>query len=1363
MPPRKRTPKKVADTATPIRGVEAPDRFLSGLSALEGVEIIAGLEGIQDLVGINVEIIRPEDLVWLSVRALNCDLVKQGRTPYLEAGADALLVVTHAYQHAHEEAQYEQVSPQANKDGLQEQPPDTGEEVAVTVPTPGAGVGYRPARRSRVVFEIPEGERIEFSSEGILAAMTRLTMRVHRLATPGELLDRGVAPTTKKLVLPPPPIGLPPVIHLGDGLVLQNLGEELVITSPPKAFFKENPPPDTSTAAGAAYAAREIQRARVLMSVQTPRVAPRTKFPEIGEFVPGGPWVPEIEGPIRHYSGKSEPPSYNQTAIEAPFRLVISPHSGARWAHATEPVRNPGAPGHVELWHSRLAGPPRSKRQLPPGLGGRDLDSPGRGLARDDEPAPGPNNETDRRARQLRAIWARDRDTVPNWQQPEEAGQLIPGLEHAEDKPFLGSLSPLDRHMIVRQSSETWEGAELKAKIPPHPFEADDLWLSSLGAWLDLHGTWDTRPYSEQQLQSIMVWDHVAPMGRDQYVRVVYPGYLYPFGHQAALVKVTERKMKTPHDTVASLYQRMFIVIGQRSRVYGDTTAEGRQFPFERIDLRPLATPPLDKPVAPNDLTRWIWPVVGGLPFRFLIDAWDREGRPIKLSAPLLWVNEAFNGTKAATSVQNEYAASTHREIAVHGQPVSFVRRGDDPDTDLQTESIFLTGRALMGDSVPRMSSAVVQVPAVQRLNPQGAMPIRYFAKYLQQGFGTDPGRVWAETLAETDAGAVTGEVIGTVTDPFTNATRAVHPDPKLPQTPTMGFGGSGGAPSDRTGGFVAPSLPLAALSRDGGPVGDPATVSMQKFNAADFLKGVDAKLFGIVNLVDLIPANLDLMEAAPAFVTETLGRIQAFITTIERLQDQIATEIRSQAHALHERATSAANQVQDQINDAQTAINLADQLKADAVALGQAALPLIKFPGSPLADLDETGVKAAMAPVQAKLDAVIDDLDQVAGYLPPQAKKLVESTRKALENIETFADNVDELIAFLKGFDPENLQLQMRFEWAPLLQDWPPGDDTLVYFKPDPTRNDEKRNLSLRVEGKVTATGEFKAEAIAEIRDIELRLFGAEPLIVFPIHHMFFKAGSAGKPEIDVVLGDLQFLNELSFIETIKDLIPFDGFSDPPFVEVDLEGARAGFTLELPNLAIGVFNLSNISLGADVSVPFIGKTVTAGFDFCTREKPFSLTVMCLGGGGWFGVRVSPEGLEILELGLEAQACLAVDFGVASGSISASVGVYLRLENDTGSLTGYFRLRGEVDVMGLISASIELYMSLTYQTDTGKMIGRAEITVEVDVLCFSGSVKITAERQLAGSNGDPSFREILGAEDGTSPHWTTYCDAFAGE
>jgi len=151
---------------------------------------------------------------------------------------------------------------------------------------------------------------------------------------------------------------------------------------------------------------------------------------------------------------------------------------------------------------------------------------------------------------------------------------------------------------------------------------------------------------------------------------------------------------------------------------------------------------------------------------------------------------------------------------------------------------------------------------------------------------------------------------------------------------------------------------------------------------------------------------------------------------------------------------------------------------------------------------------------------------------------------------------------------------------------------------------------------------------------------------------------------------------------------------------------------------------------------------------------------MFLGGGGFFGLRLNPRGLVLLEASLEFGACLALDFGVASGSVSVMAGIYLRLEASDGSLTGYLRIRGDVEVLGLISASIEMYMGLTYEFGSGKVIGRATITVEVEVLLFSASVQISCERKFAGSSGDPTFAQVMGpyADDGP---WVTYCQAFA--
>ena len=179
------------------------------------------------------------------------------------------------------------------------------------------------------------------------------------------------------------------------------------------------------------------------------------------------------------------------------------------------------------------------------------------------------------------------------------------------------------------------------------------------------------------------------------------------------------------------------------------------------------------------------------------------------------------------------------------------------------------------------------------------------------------------------------------------------------------------------------------------------------------------------------------------------------------------------------------------------------------------------------------------------------------------------------------------------------------------------------------------------------------------------------------------------------------------------------------------------------------MFALTNISLGANFKVPFIDESIETQFNFCTRENPFRLSVSLFAGGGFFGVTITPKNLRILEAAFEFGAAIEVNLGVASGSVSIMAGIYFKLEtNDDGNidatLTGYFRLRGEVDVLGLISASIELYLEFTYETATGKAVGRATITIEVEVAFFSFSVQVSAEKKFAGSKGDPSFADVMG-------------------
>jgi hypothetical protein len=302
---------------------------------------------------------------------------------------------------------------------------------------------------------------------------------------------------------------------------------------------------------------------------------------------------------------------------------------------------------------------------------------------------------------------------------------------------------------------------------------------------------------------------------------------------------------------------------------------------------------------------------------------------------------------------------------------------------------------------------------------------------------------------------------------------------------------------------------------------------------------------------------------------------------------------------------------------------------------------------------------------------------------------------------------------------------------------------------------------LPISVEIRTSQDGGPQSVVSAALPKFKLQLLpGDDALMGMTFQRIAFRVSTGGKPEVDVQFDGIEFLGLLSFIEKLRRVIPLDGFADPPFVDVTTEGATAGFSLALPSVAIGVFSLENIALGADCHIPFLGEAVTVGFFFCTKEAPFRLTVLAIGGGGWVGIRLSPRGLVLLEMGLEAGASLSVDLGVASGSVSVMIGVYMRLEDTRGQLTAYFRIRGEVEVLGIASASITLELSLTYDFDTGKLIGRARLTVEIEVAFFSASVEITCERKLAGSKGDPTLIDIMPPDQGGQELWDQYYSSF---
>ena len=171
-------------------------------------------------------------------------------------------------------------------------------------------------------------------------------------------------------------------------------------------------------------------------------------------------------------------------------------------------------------------------------------------------------------------------------------------------------------------------------------------------------------------------------------------------------------------------------------------------------------------------------------------------------------------------------------------------------------------------------------------------------------------------------------------------------------------------------------------------------------------------------------------------------------------------------------------------------------------------------------------------------------------------------------------------------------------------------------------------------------------------------------------------------------------------------------------------------------------------------------------FDFSEREHPFSLTVSLLGGGGFFAIGIASDGVREIEAALEFGAVVAINLGVASGSVEVKAGIYFHwLEPAPGKgsveLAGYVRIHGELNVLCLISVSLTFNLQLGYLKADGKSVvyGEAELTVEIDILMFSASVSVRCRREFGGGAADPKFIEQIP----TQAIWSDYCDAFAAE
>ncbi|WP_428669757.1 hypothetical protein [Reyranella sp.] len=342
--------------------------------------------------------------------------------------------------------------------------------------------------------------------------------------------------------------------------------------------------------------------------------------------------------------------------------------------------------------------------------------------------------------------------------------------------------------------------------------------------------------------------------------------------------------------------------------------------------------------------------------------------------------------------------------------------------------------------------------------------------------------------------------------------------------------------------------------------------------------------------------------------------------------------------------------------------------------------------------------------------------------------------------------------------FDQAANKLVATLDWTPEVRD---VDLVIAAFKRgDTTKLDVHGLIEKPVDQPAVAPtshfwGKLTDFSVTVLKSVEIKVaeFG-------------FDSQSGRKPDVTVKLdpaNPLAFTGQLKFVEELRKVIPPDLFGKGPSLDLSPAGIRAGFSFALPPVAVGVFALKDVSLGAGLSLPFLDGRPTLDFNVSERPHPFLLSVGIFGGGGFFHLQLDTAGIKVVEAALEFGVTASIDLGVASGGVHIMAGIYFKLERqEPGSdlaptLSGYLRMGGELSVIGLIKVSLEFVLSFTYDGGRDKAYGRATLTVKVEIAFFSTSVDITVERAFGGKSGDPSFGQLFSSAD----TWSEYAEAFA--
>jgi hypothetical protein len=1108
--------------------------------------------------------------------------------------------------------------------------------------------------------------------------------------------------------------GGPPVLQADGG------GGRVVLTFPPQAVAEEGLPPESVGV--------PVRRAFLAGPSRVEfTVPPGTRMP-----VDAAGLLAALTGGARLASGG---PGDERTAIELPWRLFVSVlAANAAAGVAVELPGQPPAARATGLWHARL-----HAADTAPG-------TPGAGLA------------------------------------------LLPLRTRLG--PSDVDIAPLDageRQAIVS------EGAVTRPVV-------SRLELSALGGTL-----------SARLMRPTFQWDHDVSLGRDQRVRVLTKGVLYPFGHHAEFEKRTERQFEPAvGPAVAGLRTRQILVVTEPVRL---AVGNPREFPFAEVEVlartftdlgppqwalchrEPLPQGDLQDELASlvtreQDLTTLVNTALANLPT-------DVQG---------MIDQELLSGPALAEAQAN--ASDRNAELA------DLRQRREDTD-----RAIDLLERDLDHAQTPEEATAIQQQ-----------------ISELIAGEPTNQ-EIQAAIVAANQAKAIADQLRNRVQAEVDNLPRDVD---ALSRRPELSGGAEAAQLLDVRAAIADRRRRLAAIAAaaaedhnlffipsgsDGRPIRFPLRlagalgdvyVDVPLVFVRDFTFDADPNFPAFASLTDpdtlrrlgeawapnadipLPGVPVDLVRGAPLLVPgpegPPLNGDRLDIPSLDMPDVGDIPEVREvpavpgrlpgDVHEVHRLAVAAAQHADGfrpllrEVDVELPAVRalLPDQARRVAVRYAQ--------------DFLDRG-EAAVAPLRLVAPLVLDftaRADRSGGLVAP--KYAADAISRGFGPVPLAAlpgaGGVPDLASIYNGATLLGFPLGSLIETAgphglpfppaitPILENGRPAgvrmDWTGVRLKNFGPLRTAGSTLSLAVTASPAST-----ETKCTVDAVALVLPAAAPLITVSFRSLEFTQLAGKPPTLAIGHIGVDFSGGLRLLSKLQEkLMELLGISKGPAVHASQTGITASYALSLPSVAAGAFLLRDIALRIAVDVPFERRPVTVGLAFASRDNPFHLSVLMFGGGGYIDLQFGAGGLSRLEASLDFGAMVAVDFVVARGEVHALGGVRLREQPGGGiDVEGFIRIGGSVEVLGLVSVSIELVVALRYESAGNRLVGRATIVVEVDLTFFSESVHIdSGEWVLVGSDQAPPPRHALPAdqpvfladeeeEDPGLVAWRAYREAFA--